>query len=99
MADRPTLSKEQLDVLSQLYWMTDAFGEQCVYFRTIASRANMPEAAVAKSARELRAMGLAQFMRGLMTEDGMCAGAGYAITADGVNVMSAVIDAEVRHDL
>lgn len=77
MADRPILSKEHLDVLNQLYWLTDTFGERCVYFRTIASRANMPEATVAKSARELRSMGLAQFMRGLMTEDGMCAGAGY----------------------
>lgn len=85
------MPKDQIKVLQTLYGLTDAFGENCIYFRTIAKNTGLDEKAVKAAARSLREQGLAQFMRGLMTEDGRCAGAGYAITSQGVGVMADIL--------
>lgn len=90
------LTSEQTKVLQTLYGLTDAFGENCIYFRTIAKSTGLDEKAVKAAARSLREQGLAQFMRGLMTEDGRCAGAGYAITSQGVAVFAAMLRAHPR---
>lgn len=83
-----TLKQAELAVLKVLYRTTDAFGENCIYFRTIASDAEMSISEVSKAARSLKAMGLVQFKRGLMRDDGMMAGSGYAITSDGVSAIA-----------
>lgn len=91
------LGEDQAKVLAVLYHDTDAFGENCIYFRTIADRARLSPQAVGKAARELRSKGYAQFMRGLMTDDGRCAGAGYAITSGGVFAVARALK-ETQHD-
>lgn len=88
------LSAEQQSVLRILYDDTDAFGENCLYFRTIAKQTELDLEVAARAARSLKADGLAQYRRGLFTEDGRCAGAGYAITAQGVGVMAEILRAE-----
>lgn len=93
------MTNDQIKVLKTLYGLTDAFGENCIYFRTIAKSTGLDEKAVKAAARSLRAQGLAQFMRGLMTEDGRCAGAGYAITSQGVGVVADILRAhKEQHD-
>lgn len=60
-------------------------GEMCIGFSWImgATILSMGRKEVRDACRSLRNKGLAQFVRGLMTEDGQVAGAGYCITMDG----------------
>lgn len=60
------------------------YGEFCANFKHIAKAANMddiPE--VRRIVRVLARKGLAEFWRGLITDDGSFAGAGYCITHAG----------------
>lgn len=57
--------------------------DQYTYFRIIASQTGFDIKTTRKNVRSLREKGFAEYSRGLMTEDGEVAGAGYIITEKG----------------
>lgn len=63
-------------------------GEMCITFSWIVDDTKLTLAQVRRSCRALRKKGLAEFYRGLMTEDGEAAGSGYSITRAGESVIS-----------
>ncbi|WGG61901.1 hypothetical protein [Brucella intermedia] len=71
-------------VLIALDGCTEPYGEFCANFKRIAQVANLediPE--VRRIVRALARKGFAEFWRGLVTDDGDFAGAGYCITPAG----------------
>ena len=58
-------------------------GEFCMAFKTISGDTKLEVKAVRRAVRSLARKGLAKFYRGLMTEDGEVAGAGYTATEKG----------------
>ena len=89
MADN--LNKEQAACLDALVASSQPEGEYCVPFRVIEHGTNYDRATVRKNLRELAVMGLAEFWRGLTTEDGAFAGAGYCATRAGIEVMEEIV--------
>lgn len=74
---------EKDTVLNELYWKTTPMGEFCTSFRQIEIDAGLSRKVVRDSCRALRKDGLAEFYRGLMTEECDVAGSGYCITEAG----------------
>ncbi|MBM7328756.1 hypothetical protein ACNT8L_05800 [Brucella intermedia] len=71
-------------VLVALNECSEPYGEYCAHFKRIASYANMEDISeVRRIVRALARKGLAEFWRGLITDDGDFAGAGYCITPAG----------------
>lgn len=77
-------------VLLALNEITQPSGECCVYFRTIARKVEMEVQQVRRITRHLARKGLAEYWRGLWTEDGDLAGAGYCITDKGREIANAL---------
>jgi hypothetical protein len=70
--------------------------ERCLYFRTIAKETDLREAEVRKAVRALARKGLAEYHRGLFTEDGEAAGSGYCCTAAGFALYQSLLPAEPK---
>lgn len=78
------LTKREEPVLWALNEISRPGGELCVPFKYIAStlgRSDVPE--VRRVTRQLARKGLAEYYRGLFTDDGDMAGSGYCITEAG----------------
>jgi len=58
-------------------------GELCITFSWIADDAKLALKEVRRACRSLKKKGLAEFYRGLMTEDGEVAGSGYCVSKAG----------------
>lgn len=84
--DAPTLAKlsanerAALGALHEVYHQGEAWA---LTFKGVSVRSGLPLHQVRRTVRALARKGMAQYMRGLMTEDGELAGAGYCCTADG----------------
>lgn len=63
-------------------------------FGTIEGNLNLDRNTVRKACRDLASMGLAEYKRGLVDEDGRTGGSGYGITHAGL----AAINEEARRD-
>lgn len=61
-------------------------------FKSLCSRTRLDRKRVRRACRSLTRKGLAQFARGLWTEDGEPAGSGYAATKAGAEIIGAVVD-------
>lgn len=71
-------------VLVALNECSSPFGEYCAHFKTIARTANMEDLReVRRITRHLARKGLAEYWRGLSTDEGEFAGAGYCVTPEG----------------
>lgn len=91
------LSNIEFRVLEILGEATDSWGERCISFAYIAGEENAPSLKeIGKACRALRAHGLAEFYRGLMTEEGEVAGSGYCISQEGKLFLNPCIDCHVR---
>ena len=69
-----------LDALNE---MTAPDGEMCMPFAPLMSATELDRKTVRRHVRALARKGLAEYFRGLCTEDGEMAGAGYCITRAG----------------
>ena len=69
-----------LDALSSL---TEPNGEMCVPFAPLMAHTELDRKTVRRNVRALARKGLAEYFRGLCTENGEMAGAGYCITREG----------------
>lgn len=78
------MSPDAKKCLSALYELTAKNGEMCMPFRPLMDRTELDRKTVRRNVRALARKGLAEYFRGLWTEDGEPAGAGYCITAAGV---------------
>ena len=70
-----------LEALSRL---THPNGEHCVPFAPLEAKTGYDRRTVRRFVRQLARKGLAEYHRGLCTEDGEFAGAGYCITTEGI---------------
>jgi hypothetical protein len=77
------ISAMQADCLEALSSHTMPHGEMCVRFWTVEQSTGRPRREVRLAIRALARKGLAEYHRGLMTEDGDLAGSGYCITPAG----------------
>ncbi len=73
-------TKKCLHALNEL---TIPNGEMCTPFLPIMERTEFDRKTVRRNVRRLWRAGLAEYFRGLCTEDGAMAGAGYCITKAG----------------
>ena len=78
-----TLSAMQTKCLVALADLSLPNGEYCLSFYPIEQATEMSRTDVRRSVRALFRKGLAAFHKGLCTEDGEFAGAGYCITVAG----------------
>lgn len=78
------MNETQLHCLDALYSMTYPNGEMCVPFRPIMDITLYNRRVVRVAIRALARKGFAEYFRGLTTEDGEMAGAGYCITKAGI---------------
>ena len=77
---------------------TAPYGEFCANFKRIAQVANMEDISeVRRIARALARKGFAEFWRGLITDDGDFAGAGYCITPAGRELVTSHPSGGDRH--
>ena len=75
-------------VLALLAKVTRTDGEICVGFEYLSGMEyNFDVKEVRRGCRSLRRKGLAEFYRGLMTEDGQVAGSGYCISSKGCDLV------------
>ena len=74
-----------LDALEEL---TSPNGELCMPFAPIEKETGYDRRTVRRHVRALARKGLAEYFRGLCTEDGDFAGAGYCITKAGRSALS-----------
>lgn len=81
------LTPEEKLVLNELAYVSE---EYAIYFRTIETSTNLDRKAVRKACRSLAAKGLAMYRHGLCNEEnGMIAGSGYSVTAEGAKLARA----------
>ena len=80
-------------VLYELGEYTMPDGEMCAGFTALVHATNMDRAKVRRIVRHLARQGFAEYHRGLWTEDGAPAGAGYCITAAGRATLSTLSEA------
>ena len=78
------LNRDHLAVLNALDTLTRPHGEMCVGFVPMMECVEMERAEIRRLVRFLARRGHAEFHRGLMTEEGELAGAGYCITPEGI---------------
>lgn len=83
MAATIVASKPHMATLRYLYGHTATHGEHCVGFKPISRELAYPVEEVRKYVRFLAKHGYAAFFRGLMDDEGKCAGSGYCITPKG----------------
>jgi hypothetical protein len=84
MSDIPQpISPMQIKCLAALASMTRPHGEMCVGFNPVTNATGMVRSDVRRSIRALARKGMAEFHKGLTTEDGDMAGAGYCVTPFG----------------
>lgn len=81
------MSPMQLNCLAALQTHSRPHGEMCVPFRTIEQSTKLSRTHVKRSVRALARIGLAEFHKGLCTEDGEFAGAGYCVTPAGLEIV------------
>lgn len=84
------LGPQELKVLKVLanYWHEEG---NCIYFKTIRQEAGTPKLStgqIRRACRSLKRKGLAEYHRGLFTEDGEVAGSGYCATEKGSNLIN-----------
>lgn len=79
------LNENEIKVLYMLARMwSDSWGESSfTYFRYIVEETKLELKVVRRACRSLRRKGLAEFMRGLMDDEGQVAGSGYGATQAG----------------
>lgn len=70
-------------VLDALAGHTQPNGDRCVPFQTLIDDTGLDRSTVRRSCRYLTRIGLAEYHRGLWTEDGELGGAGYCISEKG----------------
>ena len=78
----------QRKCLESLEEMTSPNGEMCIPFAPIERATGYPRRMVRRHVRALARKGLAEYHRGLWTEAGYPAGAGYCITEAGRSALS-----------
>lgn len=90
------LTEREKPVLAALAERTRPDGELCVPFRMISGApANSPETReVRRVVRQLARKGMAEFHRGLFTDDLMLCGSGYCITNEGLAALVTVATPE-----
>lgn len=74
-------------ILAELYHLTRPNGEMCVGFNPIVKRLEMQRSDVRRIVRHLARKGLAEYWRGLWSDDGQVAGAGYCVTEAGQSAL------------
>ena len=79
----------QQKCLEALEILTLPNGEICMPFAPIENATGYDRRTVKRHVRALARKGLAEYFRGLCTEDGELAGAGYCITKNGRSVVKA----------
>ncbi|MRN48212.1 hypothetical protein GJU93_16770, partial [Brucella sp. 10RB9212] len=85
-------------VLVALNECSAPYGEFCANFKRIAQFANMEEIPeVRRIVRALARKGFAEYWRGLITDDGDFAGAGYCITPAGRELAATLPSGGDRH--
>lgn len=88
----PVMSMMQRICLDALAGCTRPDGEMCVGFKRLEKLTELHRVDVRRSVRALARKGWAEFHKGLCTEDGEFAGAGYCISNEGRRI------ANVRDD-
>ena len=84
MNDNIKINENERKVLETLVHRNSETGEIAyMYFRNIAAETKLELKQVSRACRSLRKKGLAEFMRGLFSDDGMAAGSGYGATPEG----------------
>ena len=79
----PKMNYDRLRCLQALANTSAPNGEMCVPFRIVMVHTELERAVVRRHIRALARQGLAEYFRGLCTEEGELAGAGYCITTKG----------------
>lgn len=75
-------------VLRALDECTKPYGEYCAGFRMLSAQAEIKDPReVRRVVRHLARKGYAEFHKGLITDDGTFAGAGYCITVSGKSAL------------
>lgn len=82
------VSENELKVLEVLNELTRTHGETCIAFDYILGETKLPLKEIRNACRSLTKKGLAEFYRGLMTEEGEVAGSGYCISYEGQKYLS-----------
>lgn len=77
------LNENESKILGVLDLVTREHGDLCVAFDYLIGETKLERAIVRRACRSLRSKGLAEFYRGLVTEDGEMAGSGYCISRAG----------------
>ena len=85
-AARASMSAMQAQCLAVLAKRSRPNGEHCLPFSPIEHDTGLSRRDVKRSVRALFRKGLAEFHKGLCTEDGEFAGAGYCITHAGQEI-------------
>lgn len=81
------LRENHISVLAHLNERTQPNGEMCTPFSTIMFDTGLDRGAVRVCCRYLAKRGLAEFYRGLVTDEGEFAGSGYCITKQGQKIL------------
>ncbi len=84
-------ARKCLDALEEL---SAPDGEMCVPFAPLMNHTELDRKTVRRNVRLLARLGLAEYFRGLWTEDGAPAGAGYCITRKGRDLYNASFSSE-----
>lgn len=97
MTDEIKVSERELQALKTLeeYYSED-FG--CLSFKTISEESGLDLKYVRRTVRSLARKGLAEYVRGLFTEEGMAAGSGYCCTTEGVAYMRKITEQEEKKE-
>jgi len=82
-----------LEYLAEIYHEEEM---NCTYFCTIAKETGLTERQARRSARALARKGLAEYVRGLIDQDGMLAGSGYMATFEGALLINPCKDCAIR---
>lgn len=84
-----SLTPPALAVLTVLHDLTAySLGELFVPFAPLIERTGLDRAQVRRHCRYFARKGLAEYSKGLWTEDGEPAGAGYGITSAGIHALA-----------
>jgi len=91
------LNEKEKKILAALVEEWDSWGESGYFpFKSIANISGVDLKDVRRNVRSLARKGLAEFMKGLVDQDGIPAGAGYAATKKGVLLLKACIECKAE---
>lgn len=95
MTSNPKLTPPEHAVLAKLADASDEYGGGCYFlpFAPIERATGLDRKTVRRACRSLTRKGLAQFARGLWTDEGEMAGAGYGCTEAGLEARAALVAA------